>query len=288
MYYFGFDIGGTNIKAVLVNNDEIIKSKSENLPVDLDSLLSLVSKIFKELASGLRPEEIGGVGFSLAGALDVERKEMLKSPNIPYLDGQPIKELFARTLNPYSVKIEHDVHCFLLAEARIGLAKKLNNVFYLTVGTGVGGAFMIERRIFRGVHGAAGEAGHMIINQRAGLGLEDLSSNKFFQKELGLSAQDAEKLVRGGDKKATEIFDQRCYNLGVGLANIINIFDPEAIILGGGITAAKDLIETKINAAIKQFVVSPAAKQTPVLFSELGAEGGALGAAFLFAKNQID
>src|SRR4030042_2413190 len=123
MYYIGFDIGGTKIKTVLVNNKKVIESKSQNLSDNLDSLLALVCDNFKELSGNLKPEQIGGAGFSLAGVMDIEREIMLKSPNIPCLDNQPIKKLLAQRLDPYLEKIEHDAHCFLLAESKLGQAQ---------------------------------------------------------------------------------------------------------------------------------------------------------------------
>ena len=293
-YHLGFDIGGSSLKAVLVKNlarekskgRKIIKSEIEDLPDNLEKLLYLVSKIVSDFTIGIKPTEIEGIGFALAGVLDLKREKMLVSPNIKYLNNQPIKKLLVQKLKPYRIKIEHDVHCFLLAETRIGLAKFFKNVFYLTLGTGIGGAWMVDGKIILGSHGAAGEIGHMIINLKTikGEDLEELAANKFIKKWLGIGSIEARQRAQAGDKKAREIFAQLGQNLGIGLANIINIFDPEAIVLSGGLIEAKEFIWPTAKEEIEKFVISPAAKKTKILFSQLGQFGGAIGATLLFSK----
>lgn len=285
MYYIGFDIGGSSVKAVLVEDKKIIKSIIEDLPDNLEGLFGLLKKIFDELkeGAGLSASQAGAlrVGVSLAGAIDAKREVMLNSPNITYLNSQPIKKLIADKLG-CEVKIEHDVHCFLLAEKEVGLAKDLKDAFYLTLGTGIGGAFMIGGEVILGAHGAAGEVGHMIIDAAGGLELEDLAADKFLQKSLGVKSLKAREMVEAGDQKAIEVVKQMSSNLGVGVANIINIFDPEAIVLSGGIIWAKDFLLAGVADGVEKFVCSPEAKKTPILFSELDRFGGALGAALLF------
>jgi len=112
--------------------------------------------------------------------------------------------------------------------------------------------------------------------------LEKLASNKFLISLLGPGSKEAGQLALAGDVKAREAVDQLGRNLGVGIANIINIFDPEAIIINGGISEARELILPGIKEGVAKFVASPAAKETKILFSQLGRFGGALGAALMF------
>lgn len=287
MHYIGFDIGASSIKAALVEDQEIKKTQVQDLPWNLEGLLVMLIKIYTDLIAGLSHEEIGGVGFGLAGVMDLERKIMLKSPNIQYLDGQPIKELLEGRFRGLRLKIEHDAHCFLLAEKEAGLAKNFKNVFYLTLGSGIGGAFMINGQIFTGAHGAAGEVAHTIVDTKKYLELEDIAANKFIKEILGLDSVEAEKKWRQGDKAAEAAFLQLGRNMGVGVANVINIFDPEAIILSGGICSVAGLIWPGIKEGVEKFVISPAAKETQILFSQLGRFGGALGAALLIEKQGL-
>ena len=280
--FAGFDIGASSIKAVLVKNREVIKSRVQDLPGDLENLLLALIKMYTDLIAGLSAEELGGIGFAVAGVLDLERQTVLNSPNIKYLNNQPLKNLLEGRFRGHRLKIEHDAHCFLLAEKEVGLAKGLKNVFYLTLGSGIGGAWMVNGQIVVGAHGAAGEAGHTIVDIAKQLNLEDIGANKFIKKTLGVGSLEAEKKWRSGDKAAEKAFTQLGKNLGVGVANIINIFDPEAVILSGGLSSMAGLLWPGIKEGISEFVLSPAAKETKILFSQLGRFGGAFGAALLF------
>lgn len=280
MYYLGFDIGGSSIKAVLARGDQrkILNYKIEDLPSDLEDLLELTKKIYIEFSPITKSQRIAKIGLAVAGTLDLKREKMLNSPNIQYLNNQPIKKLFQKKLG-CSVRLENDVNCHLLAERKIGLARNFQNVFYLTLGSGIGGALLFNGKLFLGAHGAAGEAGHMIIDEY--LDLEELASNKFIMRSLGINSIIAAKRARTGDIKAKEVFAKLGKNLGIGIANIINILDPEVIILGGGISLARKFILTGIKENIEKYVISPAAKKTKILFSRLGRLGGAIGATFL-------
>jgi len=285
MYYLGFDIGGSSIKAVLVKDKKILASDIRTRPDNFDALISLIVETAYELTKKADTDKILGVGFSFAGALDVNRQMMLKSPNIPYLDGQPLKDILGEKLYPSSVKIEHDANCFLLAEKEFGGAKNFKNVFYLTIGTGVGSAWMVDGKIQTGAHGASGEKGHEIINISGGAEfdeLEELAAGKFIMHELALSAIEAGKMAQAGDQKAIAVLNKLGNNLGVGIANAINAFDPEVVIIGGGVAEAKTFIIGGIKVSVAKYVVSPAARQVPIIFSDLGIFGGALGATLLF------
>ncbi len=282
MHYIGFDIGASSVKVVLIKNKEIIKTALQPLPLTLENLLEAFSVMFKELTEGVM--EIDGVGFGFAGMLDKQREMMLVSPNIKYLNNQPLKSLLVEKFKPYPVKIEHDAHCFLLAEKKVGLAKDLTDVFYLTLGSGVGGAWMTGGKISIGAHGAAGEVGHTIINIDQSIELETLASNKFIVSLLGVGSMEAGKSAMAGDIKAQEVLGQLGWNLGVGIANIINIFDPEAIIINGGLSEAQELSLPGIKEGVAKFVASPEARATKILFSQLGRFGRALGAALMFEK----
>ncbi|KKS65603.1 MAG: Transcriptional repressor [Parcubacteria group bacterium GW2011_GWC1_43_12] len=273
----GFDIGGSSVKAILVEKKEIKKSLFEDLPENLDQLLDLAARLKNDLAAG---EEIAGAGFALAGALDKEKENMLASPNIKFLNNQPLKKLFAQKLN-CPVKIEHDARCFILAEKEAGCAKNLKNIFYLTLGTGIGGALMIDGKIIQGAHGSAGEAGHMIIDSILGLDWEKIASIQFIKKCLGIDFEEALKRAEENDAQVQEVFSRLGRNLGLGISGIINTFDPEAVIISGGLARAGEYFLAGMKENIEKYVLSPEAKKTDIIFSDLGRFGGALGAAML-------
>ena len=140
---------------------------------------------------------------------------------------------------------------------------------------------MVNGAIVYGAHGASGEAGHMIVDLMGGRDLEMLAANKFIYKNLGVNFRAAFTHARAGDKKAQAVFAVLGENLGVGIANIINIFDPEMIILGGGISEARKFFASGMKRSINKYVPSSSARRTKIVYSRLGRYGGALGAALL-------
>ena len=145
---------------------------------------------------------------------------------------------------------------------------------------------MIDRKIIKGSHGASGEVGHMILEMSKESDFEDLGANKFVKKLLGVDAQKAAEMAKSGNAKTEKVFAELGKNIGVGIANVINIFDPEAVILSGGLINLKKYLTPGIKEGIEKFVISPAAKKTKVIFSKLGVFGGALGATLLFPESQ--
>ena len=281
--HLGFDIGGSSIKAALVQKNKIVGTRFERLPKNFEGLVKAIVGIKNDFTSN-KALKIEGVGFSIAGPLDKKREKVLNSCNISYLNNKPFLQRFKRELSPFPVVIEHDVYCFLLAEFKVGAAKKYKNVFYLALGTGIGGAFMIDGKIIKGSHGSAGEVGRTIIDINGEKVWEDVAANKFIRKKLGLYFSEAKQRADAGNKIAAQIFGEMGKNLGIGIANIINTFDSEVIIIGGGVASAKNLLKPGIKKGIEKYVVSPEARKTKILWSKLGRFGGALGAALLFEK----
>ncbi len=283
MYYLGFDIGGSSVKAVAVKDKKIIKSETIELPDSLAGLLAALGSLYGKLTANT-DDKIGGIGVAVAGDLDLKRENILRSFNIPYLNNVPIKEKMEEIFKNVSIKIEQDTPCFLNAETQVGAARGLKNVFYFILGRGVGTALMVEGRIIAGSHGAASEGGHMVLEK--GLDLEEMASSKVMEKLLNLTSKEAYERASQGDEAARDAFLQLGHNLGTGIANVINILDPEAIVLGGGVMGAKEFVLPGIEEEIEKDVISPAAKRVKILISELGIYGGALGAALLFMESR--
>lgn len=281
--YLGFDIGGSSVKAALVQNKKIIGTRYERLPESFNELLKIILALKDDFTSN-KAIEIKGIGFSIAGALDKKREKMLLSYNIPFLSGKNLLKKFEQELRPFPIKIERDAYCFLIADSLIGKGRRYNDIFYLTLGTGIGGALMINRKLIIGNHGSAGEVGHTIVDLKHKTHWEDAAANKFIQKELGIRFSEAKQKAASGNKGAVEIFNILGDNIGIGIANVINSYDPEAVIISGGLASAKELILPGIKKGIERYVVSEDAKKTKILWSNLGRFGGALGAALLFEK----
>lgn len=252
-YIIGIDIGGSKIIAGLVKNAEVFHKTKIPTPKNKKEFfieLQLIIGQLIERAGGRK--NIKGIGCGIGGALELQKGMILSWSNVKFLDGFNIKN-WLKDKFKYEVKIDNDARCFTRGEYLWGAGKGYKNIIGITLGTGVGGGIIINGKIIYGANGSAGEIGHMVIDQERNL--EELTvklvrKNKFSEKSINKSKK----------------------NLGIGIANIINILDPEAIVIGGG--AAK---------AMKKFIVSPiAGKKVKILTAKLGENAGVVGAAALF------
>lgn len=292
--YIGIDIGGTKMEGILWKNGKILQSKTQATPKNRQKFLAAVFGLIRGV---MGVGGVKGIGLAVAGAQDQKRGIILNSPNLKFLNN-----LALRTISHYRIRLpvlmDNDTNCFLRAEARFGLARGIKNVVALTLGTGVGGAVLVHGRLLQGRHGAAGELGHMVIayphsfspfsprergRLRGGLTLEDLVSSHGFLRLGVRDPLDCQNKAFAGDKKAIAVYNQIGRYLGVGLASLVNIFDPELIVLGGGISRARSLLTKPAIKEMRRHTLLPAAKLPPVRISKL-KHAGALGAVALFLK----
>ncbi len=200
-----------------------------------------------KIKAGLSRFPVSRVGIGIAGILDHKKGKLLDSPNLRFLEGLVLKNLLGR-----QVRFDNDVKCFLRAEARLGAAKNYHQVLAVAMGTGIGGAIMIKQGLlYRGAHLSAGEFGQMIM-------AEGKSWEKLYQA--------SRRRPRYQKKLQAQ-----------ALANLINIFDPELIVLGGG---GASWPERKLMA---KYIASPLAKKPKIVWAKLGLDAVAIGAALLWA-----
>lgn len=256
--YVGIDIGGTKIKGVLMEGLGIQRSRSATLftPHKKPLFFEALEKIYQELAG---QERLEGIGVGVPGIVDPRRGVLVKAPHLSFLDGWNVKSFFKKWVS--DVRVDNDSRCFLRAEALWGAGKKHRTIIGVTVGTGIGGGIMIEGKIYYGSHRSAGEFGHMMI-------------------EKGVTFE------RLGARSAAEHYGDRSEIIGVGVANIINAFDPDMIILGGGGVMSGALSLGRIRSRAQKFIMSPASKKTPIVAGMLGEEAQAIGAALLFLSRE--
>jgi len=230
-----------------------------------DKLEKVIGELIKK-AGGKK--NIRGIGCGIGGALDLEKGIILSWSNIKFLDKLNIKSWLKKQFN-YEVRIDNDAKCFIRAEYLFGAGKGYKNIVGITLGTGVGGGIIIGGKMVYGENGSAGEIGHMIINN--GKDLEETTVKQM--RKLKFS------------KIAAKEFEK---NLGIGLANIINILDPEIIIIGGGAAKTVEAFILKARKIAEKFIVSPQAeKNVKILKGKLGENAGAIGAAALFYSQNI-
>lgn len=254
--YCGIDIGGTKIKAVLLNGLERQQAKlfSIRTPRNKKAFLRALDVLAKDICQG---RKLAGIGVGVPGDVDGRRGILLSARNLAFLGGWRTRFFLKKYAR--RVAIDNDSRCMLRAEALWGAARGRKNVIGIIIGTGIGGGVMIDGKMYYGGRNRAGNFGRMIIERKKDF--EDLANKNAFLKM--------------GDRSAT---------IGIGVANLINAFDPDMVVLGGGgITSGAARID-KIRRVARQYLISPPARKTPIVKGALGDAAGAIGAALLLKK----
>lgn len=258
----GIDLGGTRLHIALIKNNKIIKEirtthKKRNKKYVLNQLISNIEKLFNK--------NVKGIGIGVAGI--VANGRLIDLPNLKNLNGINLKNIIQ---NKFKVKtvIENDVNCFALWQSR---KRKIKNLVCLTLGTGVGGGVIISGELYKG-DGFAGELGHMIINKdglkeksgRQGT-LEAYCSGTAIEKRYLMLTKKKKSVIeieKSKDKAAERVIKETGKCLGIGLANIVNILNPEAIVIGGGVAhidalfpVAKKEMKKRVLEGVKVKVV---------------------------------
>jgi len=281
----GIDIGATNTRIGLVSFDgRLIKSTKVFSKAPNDLVRQLKSFIDRR---------VEGIGIGAPGPLDLGEGRILNTPNLISWRQTPIVRILKENFQT-KVYLERDTNIALLGEAWKGAAQDKRNVVMLTLGTGVGGALMINGHIYHGTHGVGAELGHMKISDKGptcGCGnvgdLEAFLGARGVREQFDITQPELIDKVLTGDKKAIKIAEKLGKILGVGIGNLINIFDPERVIIGGGVSKIGDvLLDPASISARKVALVLPLRAQ--ILTGQLGDDSGIYGGARLvFEEGKI-
>ena len=284
--HLGIDLGGSSIKAVAVTTEgDLLEQRS--IPFE-DRDRQWAHRI-RDLVFEFRQTRGWPVslGLSAPGLASREGRSIAHMPGrLIGLEGLD----WARFLeSPHPIPVLNDAHAALLGEAWVGAARGLRNVFMLTLGTGVGGAAMVDGHLLCGHLGRAGHLGHITLDQRAPLddvgtpgSLEMAIGNKTVSARSQGRYSSTEALVRdarGGDRLAQELWQASVASLAVGINSLINVLDPEAVILGGGIAKAGPHLWEPLRQALEPLEWRPLGSQVPLIPAALGDLAGAYGAA---------
>lgn len=288
VYVVGIDIGGTKINLVLLKNLRVVRKIKIFTPRTKKRVIEALKENIHKIISGISKSKVSGIGIGVTGPVNQKRDVMLNPPNQKYLRGCPLAKIIEKDLKIKTL-MDNDVNCFVLAEAIMGAGKGKKIVAGVTLGTGLGEGMVINGQLYRGFFGSAGQGGHMTIDfngPRCGCGnlgcWEAYGSEKFFKRKNFLPQKLAEK-AKKGSKKALKIYQEYGKYLGIGLSSLINILDPEVIVIGGGIANAYQLFIKEAEKEIKRRVTSPIAKRNlKIKKTKLGDTAGAIGAALLF------
>jgi glucokinase len=294
----GIDLGATKMKMALVDERARIFYRREiATPFNakrlelIDSIVDNIREII--IQSGAKKKDILGIGIGVPGPVDSNRGIVRYFPNIKGWEGVPLKSILEKRLG-LRVALDNDVNAMTLGEYRFGAGKGVINMISLTLGTGVGGGVIIDGKIYRGSTMCAGEIGHIPINERGpgcncrGIAcLERYIGNRYildrsrrlFGKAITLERIDG--LARRGNKKAKKIWEDVGKKLGVALTGVVNLLNPDLIIIGGGVSKAGELIMQPLRKEIKKRAMRDQALHVKVVRARLGDNAGIIGASLL-------
>ncbi|MDO8558428.1 MAG: ROK family protein [bacterium] len=293
-YIIGIDIGGTKIHGILMKGGRIIERvhvlhKKRTREAVLEVILRTVETL-QQFAVG---EKIDGIGIGVPSDLDEKRGTLLSAPNFPALRGLGLSSWLQRRSH-IPIRLENDARCFVKgAKASFPVRSRgrlgAPIIVGLTIGTGLGGGVLVGKKIWAGAHDMAGEIGHTVImpkGERCVCGqrgcLEMYASRKFIMRVGGKEPKELGESAFSGNRKAKKIYEDFGYNLGIGIANIANTLDPDAVVLGGGIANAHKLFLRVARKVAFAHIISGRAKRLPIMPAKNIDDAGALGAAMLF------
>jgi glucokinase len=296
--YLGLDLGGTKTAVGIVADDGSVLAQLRVTTAELrkggDPLSALV-RLARRVMAEIGIEALAGVGIALPGPVDPAGDRMLAAPTIPELLGVSVGgRLEAEFGCP--ARGENDANACALAEARFGAGRGLGHLVYVTISTGIGGGAVAGGRLTSGAHGTATEFGHQVILPEGGPAcdcggngcLESLASGRGIERQArsaGLGSLTAEAVAaaaRAGDEKAVAVYRQTALYLGIGISNVINILDPNVVVLGGGVgLGAADLLLQPVREVVAQRCMPSLRRGTPVVTAGLGTDLGVVSAACL-------
>ncbi|MGA7934614.1 MAG: ROK family protein [Kovacikia sp.] len=283
----GIDLGGTAIKLGRFNQEgKCLQSLSVPTPQPSTPEAVLVAMV--GAIATLDPEhKVVAIGVGTPGPADATGRIARVAINLQGWHDIPLADwLEAKTGHP--TVIANDANCAGLGEAWLGAGRWYHNLILLTLGTGVGGAIILNGKLFVGHHGTAGELGLITLNpdgppcNSGNQGsLEQYASVQAIRRRTGLEPEELGAIAMAGDTKALEFWQQYGHDLGAGLASLIYVLTPEAIVIGGGVSASADFFFPSIQAEIERRVLPSSRAGLQLLRAELGNQAGIVGAAKL-------
>lgn len=287
MYKLGVDLGGTKTEAILLD-DSLNVLERKRIPTPKDNYSEIVDSISNLVLEVSRNVSDFSLGICTPGAIS-KKTGLIKNSNTQCLIGKPLKEDLEKQLKK-NIAMENDANCFVMAESKMGAAKNFELVFGVIMGTGVGGGITINGKLHAGRTNIAGEWGHHTLHRNG----NSCYCGKTGCVETYISGPALEqqwKLLSGESKSMPEILsnldneigktwkDEFLENFGYGIANVVDILDPDAIVLGGGLSNI-DFLYTEGKKSVYDKVFSDLV-ETPILKNELGDSAGVFGAALL-------
>lgn len=308
--FIGIDLGGTNIKFISMN-EKMETGELLSLPTPIaegrDAVTATMVAGCRNVAEnqGIDWQQVGGVGVGSPGPLDRERGILLSLPNLPGMDNLPLQDILEEQLD-VPVRIENDANAAAYGEFIKGAGQSVDNMVMLTLGTGLGSGIIIDGNILHGAHNEGGELGHMLVavggrqcpcGQSGCIEQYVSAANipRYAEMEIrktgegllaavleekgSLVCKDVTEAWREGDKLGKRLWEEAMRYLAMGCVNVCRIFDPDRIVLAGGMTNAGDSLLEPLKRHWAAMTWTMLDNKTDIAMATLGNEAGAIGAA---------
>ncbi|MFC2041391.1 ROK family protein [Chloroflexota bacterium] len=305
------DLGGTKIIAALISSKGEMVDRDYSLTVADEGLESVIGKIFSAVdrlchRSNISQSQLGAISVAAAGVIDMGKGIITKSPNLPGWIDVPLRDRIEGKYKTNTFLI-NDANAAALGEHRFGTGKGTSNLVLLTLGTGIGGGIIINGDLYFGSSGGAGEVGHMTIDvngPRCNCGnvgcLEMLASGKAVAREaircvsLGeqsclaemvggrienITAREVSLAAQQGDPLSSGVIARAAECLGAAMVNLVNVFSPEIIVVGGGMSNMGDLLLDSARQIVKERAFKLPSQAVRIVTARLGEDAGVFGAA---------
>jgi glucokinase len=306
---FAADLGGTNLRAALIDDQgKILFRLKQATPqtADHDEVVQALVAAARECEDHARQSQdsVAAGCVVVPGTIDSQNQTVIQAPNIRALDQFPLRSVLEKKLG-WQVLLENDANAAAIGEMWRGAGRGFKTIICLTLGTGVGGGIILDGKLWRGADGTAGEIGHVTVDPLAGVQckcgnegcLEVYASataikrithearSRFPQSPLfareELTAREVYEAGLAGDRLALEVFERVGTYLGIALANLVNLLNPEVIIIGGGVANSWRLFESRMKEEMSSRAFPVPAGRVRIVPAECGDDAGLLGAAWL-------
>jgi glucokinase len=285
----GLDLGGTKIAAAIADQKGKIIRRLVVPTEAQKGKEAVIKNIFASIKNVAQNNlaSVKAIGIGAPGPILYKEGIIVSPPNLPGWKKVPLRKIIQDEFKIKTI-LENDANAAALGEARFGAGRGIKNLIYITISTGIGGGVIIDGKIFRGAVGTAGEIGHTTIDPdgpRCGCGnygcLEALASGTAIAQKAGKDATEVGKAARQGDKEALKIIRETGEYIGIGVANLANLFNPEMVIIGGGVANLGEMLFKPIRETVKKRALEVPASILKIVPAKLGSDAGVLGAVAL-------
>ena len=313
----GVDLGGTNIRAAVFDEGMEILGRSE-MPTraqeDPDDVIRRIAACVREALdrTSIAAGDVAGVGVGAAGLTDWRSGVVVLASNLGWRN-VPLKERLEQEMDGLRVEVDKDTNAAALAEARLGAGREFRHFLYVTAGTGIGGGLILDGALYRGATGGAGDIGHVVVDPdgplcgcggyghvevfSSGAGIVNRAREMLADGAQaatsamaveGLTTETIFELAKEGDAVATQVVETAGRALGLALADYVNLNNPEAIVLGGGVVRAGRVYTDLVEGELRRRALPALGEIVRLVPPELGDDVGMVGAALLLAEPETD